>query len=290
MSIQIDNGDFTRLHNTILERLALARFNASEYRCLMYLFRQTYGWQKKEDAISLSQWAAGTGIDTEKRHNALRTLQGLAAKRVIYSKSNGNNHTVTWGFNKNFEEWDASLFQETVISPDNTSVMPVDNRSEETVISPDNSSVISPDNRTVISPDNHKRKIKERLKKDTAMQPATQDKAPTPQQEMFGAICEAIGWDYRVVSAKNKGQVAQTIGVLTKAQYGVEDIRRFMVEIWFKDWRWEKHGQHPTLEQLRQDIGKLRSVAKQVAPPKRKGVDGYREMLAEQGIHHDKRN
>jgi phage replication O-like protein O len=103
--IQVDDGDFTRLHNTILEKLALARFTASEYRCLMFLFRSTYGWQKKEDVISLSQWAAGVGIDTEKRHNVLRTLQSLVTKRVIYTKPHGTS----------------------VISPDN-----------KTVISPDN--------------------------------------------------------------------------------------------------------------------------------------------------------
>lgn len=184
--VQVDDGEFTRLHNTILEKLALARFTASEYRCLMYLFRATYGWQKKEDVISLSQWAAGTGIDPEKRHNALRTLQALTAKRVIYCKSNGNNHAATWGFNKHFDEWDASLFIESVISPDNSSddesVMQDDNSSAPTVIKPDNRGVISRDNKTVISPDNHKRK-KERLKKEEGEK--AQAPAPTPKHNFF---------------------------------------------------------------------------------------------------------
>lgn len=164
MTIQIDDGEFTRLHNTILEKLALARLTASEYRCLMFLFRMTYGWQKKDDAISLSQWATGTGIDPEKkRHNVLRTLQGLVSKGVIYTKPNGNNRPATWGFNKNFDSWDASLFSETVISPDNTCT--------PSVITHDNTTVISPDNKTVISPDNHQRK-KEILKKERERAPA----------------------------------------------------------------------------------------------------------------------
>lgn len=162
MGIQIDDGEFTRLHNDILEKLALARLTASEFRCLMFLFRSTYGWQKKEDTISLSQWATGTGTDPEKRHNMLRTLQGLVAKRVIYSIPNGNNKPATWGFNKYFDEWDSSLFDATVITSDN---------SEQTVMPPDNTSVISQDNKTVITGDNHKIK-KERLKKEGENAPA----------------------------------------------------------------------------------------------------------------------
>ncbi len=172
MSIQVDDGEFTRLHNTILNKLALARLTASEFRCLMFLFRMTYGWQKKEDVISLSQWAAGVGIDPDKkRHNVLRTLQGLVAKRVIYTKTHGNNHAATWGFNKHFDDWDTSLFIDTVISPDNTSVISEDNTDAQTVITQDNTTVISPDNKTVISRDNHKRK-KEILKKKGESAPA----------------------------------------------------------------------------------------------------------------------
>jgi hypothetical protein len=105
------------------------------------------------------------------------------------------------------------------------------------------------------------------------------------QQEMFGAICEALGWDYHVISDKNKGQVAQAIKVLVKANYTVDDIRRFMVEVWFKDWRWQKNQQYPTLAQLREDIGKIRSLVPSAAPAKKKtGIEGYREMLARQGI------
>lgn len=109
-------------------------------------------------------------------------------------------------------------------------------------------------------------------------------KQPTPQQELFGAICEAIGWDYHIISDKNKGQVAQTAKILATNNYTVEDIRRFMVEIWFKDWRWEKSRSHPTLAQLREEIGKLRSLVPAAAPPpKAKSLDSYRRLKANLG-------
>lgn len=88
----------------------------------------------------------------------------------------------------------------------------------------------------------------------------------TPGQEVYAALCEALGWDYRTILEKDRIDVAQTARTLMDAEYTVEDIRRFMVEIWFRDWRWEKHGQRPTLAQLRQEIGKLRASVPEQAP------------------------
>ena len=107
---------------------------------------------------------------------------------------------------------------------------------------------------------------------------------PTPQQEMFGAVCEAIGWDYQTLSKDDRGQVAQAVSILQDARYGVDDIRTFMMDVWFNDWRWKDKAQHPTLKQLRQEIGKIRSVVKAHAPRQRTNMDDYREMLARQGI------
>ena len=54
--IQVDAGNFTRIHNAILERLAKSTdLNGAAFRCLMFLFRQTYGFGKKQDTLSFSQ-------------------------------------------------------------------------------------------------------------------------------------------------------------------------------------------------------------------------------------------
>lgn len=220
MSVQIDNGEFTRLHNTILEKLAVARFTASEYRCLMFLFRMTYGWQKKEDAISLSQWAKGTGIDTEKRHNVLRTLQGLIDKSAIYAKSNGNNRPMTWGFNKNFDQWHPCLFESSVISPDNTSASTVISPDSTSVISPDNTSVINPHNRTVISPDNHKRKVlKKVLKKEKETPRARSADVHPNTKPILDAYVEALGY-----KPGNFGQESAAAKTLAKQGYEPVDV------------------------------------------------------------------
>lgn len=119
---------------------------------------------------------------------------------------------------------------------------------------------------------------------DTTYLPAVQGATPTPQQEMFGAICEALGWDYKTLAEKDRVRVAQACGILRKANYTVDDIRRFMVEIWFHDWRWEKKQQHPTLENLRQEIGKLRSLVPSAAPAPQTGLDLFKAYARKNGI------
>lgn len=82
----------------------------------------------------------------------------------------------------------------------------------------------------------------------------------TPQQEMFGALCEALGWDYHVITDDDKKRISQAGRILREAGYIVKDIRDYMLDVWFNDWRWQKHKQRPTLEQLRQGIGNMKAV------------------------------
>jgi|GEM_PF-2406086 len=77
---QIEDG-YTRLANEILEALCVINLSAYEFRVLMAIFRKTYGYQKKEDNISLSQIAAITHLSRSFVSRALRKLEfkGLIA-------------------------------------------------------------------------------------------------------------------------------------------------------------------------------------------------------------------
>lgn len=103
MSIQVENGNFARIHNEISERLARTDLSGAEFRCLWFLLRKTYGYQKKQDQISYAQFADGTSMD---RRSAIRALDKLVNRKIIYRIENGNNRPQTWGFNKYFEHWD----------------------------------------------------------------------------------------------------------------------------------------------------------------------------------------
>ena len=101
-SIQVENGNFTRIHNTIMEAIYSVNFTAIELRCLLYLLRHTYGFQRKEHTISYAEFAGGLNCS---RRAAMRCLQSLENANVVYSKDNGDKVAKTWGFNKYLEQW-----------------------------------------------------------------------------------------------------------------------------------------------------------------------------------------
>lgn len=102
--IQLEDGGWMKFHNAIWELLARANLTSMEFRCLMFLFRKTYGHKKKMDAISLSQWQEGTGIE---KRNVKRTLERLEKRNVIICEGGGRGRgkIASYGFNKYFEKW-----------------------------------------------------------------------------------------------------------------------------------------------------------------------------------------
>jgi phage replication O-like protein O len=142
--IQIDGGGFVRVHHEILEVLATAPLRGQQFRCLLFLLRATYGFNRKEARISLEEWAVGTGM---KRQNVWRELQSLMKCNVIYAKSNGPKRSQTWGFNKYYERWRLESVitddYKSVITGDDSSVITDDYRDEKSVITDDYKSVIT---------------------------------------------------------------------------------------------------------------------------------------------------
>lgn len=162
--IQVERGQWTRIHNKILELLAIGNFTVREYRCLLFLFRTTYGDKgKKAKTISLGEWAQMTGL---KRQNVWTTLTGLEEKRVIFSIDHGPKKAKTWGFQKYYSKWASGILpegmaleDEDIINhepamPDNDShaqsVIASNDRYAQTVIPRDDSeqSVIASDYRS----------------------------------------------------------------------------------------------------------------------------------------------
>lgn len=104
--IQLEGGNWSRIHNTILERLALLKMTGREASCLFFLLRMTYGYQRKFSAISLTLWAEGTGIN--KRH-VKGVVDGLIERNIIVcdTGTRGRGNASVYGFNKYFEQWGA---------------------------------------------------------------------------------------------------------------------------------------------------------------------------------------
>jgi len=94
-SPQKENG-FTSIANEIISSLVKACLLGSEYQITFWVIRQTYGFQKKEDFISLSQFEKWTGLS---RPTVVKTIKNLTFKKIIIKENN------KYRFNKDWEKW-----------------------------------------------------------------------------------------------------------------------------------------------------------------------------------------
>jgi phage replication O-like protein O len=101
VSPQAENGHVD-IANEIVEALARTQLSGHESRILFALFRKTYGWHKKEDFISLTQFQALTGLSLPKISN---TLKRLGLRKMITVTDNGNGKMKSYCFQKVFTLW-----------------------------------------------------------------------------------------------------------------------------------------------------------------------------------------
>ena len=93
---QKENG-FTAIANEILEKIVATSLPAGEFRLLFFVLRKTYGYQKKEDRISLTQFEKGLKLS---RPTVSKYLKNLKARNILVV-------TPLLGikFNKDWDSW-----------------------------------------------------------------------------------------------------------------------------------------------------------------------------------------
>jgi phage replication O-like protein O len=89
------------------------------------ILRKTYGWHKKQDRISLSQFSQLTGL---KRQNVLRAINNLSSKKIIGVIKNDVSQINIYNINKDFDEWQPLPKKITLSSKKITTVINIDNR------------------------------------------------------------------------------------------------------------------------------------------------------------------
>lgn len=104
---QIEDGR-TEVANELAEALAKTYFNAGESRVLWAILRQTYGWHKKFDRISYSQFEQLTGMN---RRHIFNALGSLIQRKIVTRR--GNNYKLEYGLQKNYELWESLPIQAT---------------------------------------------------------------------------------------------------------------------------------------------------------------------------------
>lgn len=100
-SPQIENG-FTRIANELM--MALCRLNISgpEYMIALTVITKTYGWNKKEDQISLSQFQSTTKMT---RPRIVRAIRNLVRYGVLGNNAGNTSKASTYWINKDYEKW-----------------------------------------------------------------------------------------------------------------------------------------------------------------------------------------
>jgi phage replication O-like protein O len=98
---QKENGHID-IANEIAEALARWHLSSYEQRILWVVFRKTWGWHKKEDWISLSQFCVATGLA---RSHTCRALKMLVRQNII--TKGGTTYSPLYRIQKDFDKWKA---------------------------------------------------------------------------------------------------------------------------------------------------------------------------------------
>lgn len=97
---QIEDG-YTPIANELMDAMAMIQIPGNQMRCLIVIFRRTYGWSRKEVRLENSDFVAATGI---KNTHISRALKALEDKKIIVTK-NGNKVGLTYRINKRYHQW-----------------------------------------------------------------------------------------------------------------------------------------------------------------------------------------
>jgi len=102
-NVQIDDGDFTRIANEILEQLAKIRLNGTQHAIVLVIWRYTYGFNRTSHELSLGFLEKATGIN---RKQIGRELTKLVERDIITIEQEAKfNQPQVLKFNKDYDCW-----------------------------------------------------------------------------------------------------------------------------------------------------------------------------------------
>ena len=94
--IQLENG-YTRIANEILEHLVNTALLGSEWQILVCIIRKTYGFQKREDKISLTQFQRFTKLS---RPTVVKGIKNLIHRGILVKTA-----LLGYMLEKDWENW-----------------------------------------------------------------------------------------------------------------------------------------------------------------------------------------
>ena len=106
---QLEDGRI-EIANEIGEALSRTYFSPAESKVLWAILRKTYGWHKKIDKISYSQFEEATGLHS--RHIG-PALKRLIKRNIIFCSNYGERKTSEYGIQKDYDKWQLTPIQVT---------------------------------------------------------------------------------------------------------------------------------------------------------------------------------
>jgi len=77
-----DKGNFTQVPNDVLEAVLRQPLRITQLKAVLYIIRKTYGYQKKDDRISISMMARETGTSRRAMINAIHSLVKMGIVKI----------------------------------------------------------------------------------------------------------------------------------------------------------------------------------------------------------------
>lgn len=102
--LQVENGNFTRIVNPLIEELIKVPFKGCELQVAMFIIRKTYGFLKVQDEISLTQFEKGINRSRPTVVKALANLQLVNIAKLVKVGESKKRSSI-WSINKYTDTW-----------------------------------------------------------------------------------------------------------------------------------------------------------------------------------------
>lgn len=93
---------YTAIANDIMDALIASELSGQDFKVSLLIIRKTYGFNKSEDAVSLTQMMAATGMS---KIRCSQVVNRLELMKILTVTENINGIGKKYMFNKDFETW-----------------------------------------------------------------------------------------------------------------------------------------------------------------------------------------
>lgn len=95
--------EFTKVANELMDQVPFFKFNGSQLRIILVIWRNTYGWTRKDHDFSLTFLHSQTGLSESAVKKEVTTL--IAAKVLLVTKEATKKTSRRLAFNKDYDAW-----------------------------------------------------------------------------------------------------------------------------------------------------------------------------------------